>query len=270
MNRSTFVSLLFASLSLPLASLAQDADAKPMKSTSLSKTDAAYYELRAYYAAPGKLADLENRFRKHTVKLFEKHGISNVIYLTPLDNKENKLVYFVKFPNKEARGTAFKAFGEDPEWKAVVKSSEANGKLVTRITSQFFHATDFSPAITLPAAADAKRVFEMRVYTTSGDNLAALHDRFRNHTIGLFTKHGMQHYGYWELQPGEKGSESNLTYLLHHESKEACAASFAAFRADPAWIEVKTASEKKAGGSLTVPDGVTSELYKLADFSPTK
>src|SRR4029453_345490 len=45
------------------------------------------FEMRAYYAAPGKLEDLQARFRDHTVKLFEKHGMTNVGYWVPVDEK---------------------------------------------------------------------------------------------------------------------------------------------------------------------------------------
>ena len=42
--------------------------------------DERVYELRTYYAAPGKLDALNARFRDHTCKLFEKHGMTNVGY----------------------------------------------------------------------------------------------------------------------------------------------------------------------------------------------
>jgi len=59
--------------------------------------------MRTYYAAPGKLDDLLARFRDHTVKLFEKHGITNLGYWVPLTNAENKLVYLLAYPSREAR-----------------------------------------------------------------------------------------------------------------------------------------------------------------------
>lgn len=54
------------------------------------------YEMRIYTAAPGKLDALNARFKDHTMKLFEKHGITNVGYFVPLDNKDNKLIYFCR------------------------------------------------------------------------------------------------------------------------------------------------------------------------------
>src|SRR6187455_757726 len=92
--------------------------------------DGRLYEMRVYYAAPGKLDALNARFRDHTCKLFEKHGITNVAYLTPLENPENKLIYFVSYPSMEARTDSWAAFSKDPAWQAARSASEADGKLL--------------------------------------------------------------------------------------------------------------------------------------------
>jgi len=105
------------------------------------------FELRAYTAAPGKMDALNARFREHTAKLFEKHGMSNIGYWNPADLKEagNKLVYLLAFPSQEAADASWKAFRADPEWKTVQKASEQNGKLVTKVESVFLKPTDYSP-----------------------------------------------------------------------------------------------------------------------------
>ena len=230
--------------------------------------DTRCFEMRTYYAAPGKLDDLLARFRNHTVKLFEKHGMTNIGYWVPAENTDNKLVYVLAFPSREARDKSFKEFGGDPDWKAAAKASEANGKLVNRIASVFLSATDFSPEIK-PSAAES-RVFELRTYTTTPGNLDRLKARFRDHTVALFTKHGMTNLFYWTPMAGQPGADNTLVYLLAHKDADAAKASFEAFRADPIWIAAKEASEKEGGGSLTIPDGVKSEFLKAADFSPTR
>src|SRR5437667_366337 len=56
------------------------------------------YELRSYTAAPGKLDNVNARFRDHTCKLFEKHGMTNVGYWTPTKDQkgaDNTLVYLL-------------------------------------------------------------------------------------------------------------------------------------------------------------------------------
>lgn len=107
------------------------------------------YELRVYHANEGKLDDLLKRFRDHTMRLFEKHGIKNVAYWTPLDDplKGRTLFYIIAHPSREAAAANWKAFGDDPEWKRVHEESEVNGKLVDKIDSTFLALTDFSPAL---------------------------------------------------------------------------------------------------------------------------
>jgi len=62
-----------------------------------------FFEMRVYYAAPEKLGDLQARFRDHTKALFEKHGIQNLGYWLPLTNTENRLIYLLAYPSREAR-----------------------------------------------------------------------------------------------------------------------------------------------------------------------
>jgi hypothetical protein len=131
-------------------------------------------------------------------------------------------------------------------------------------------ATDYSPEIK-PRQSSPQRVFELRDYTVSEGNLANLDARFRDHTIKLFEKHGMENFGYWHPAPGKNGKQ-HLIYILAHKSKEAGADSFAAFRKDPTWVAAKEAFEKKAGGPLTEGGqaGVKSTYMVPTDYSPTK
>ncbi len=230
--------------------------------------DTRVFELRTYVTNEGKLPDLLKRFREHTCALFEKHGMENIGYWVPVDKEngaENTLIYIIAHKSRDAAKASWAAFSSDPEWKAVAKASEANGKILAQKPgSIYMTATDYSCAIKTGAAA-GERVFELRTYTTPEGKLSALHDRFRNHTMALFSKHGMTHIGYWT--PTDEGNK--LIYILAHASKEAGLKSFTDFRADPDWVKAKAESEKD--GSLTVqPDGVKSVYMKAVDFSPIK
>ena len=102
------------------------------------------FEIRTYYANKGKLDALLARFRDHTVALFKKHGITNIGYWVPTDNKENKLIYILAYPSREARGKAWKGFIADPDWKKAYKESTSEGKLVKRVVNDFLAGTNFS------------------------------------------------------------------------------------------------------------------------------
>ncbi len=224
------------------------------------------FELRTYYAAPGKLEGLEARFRDQTCKLFEKHGMVNLGYWVPAENPERKLVYLMAYPTRAARDASWKAFMDDPAWQAVWTASEREGKLVTKVEMLLLEATDYSPEIR--PVAEGPRVFELRTYTAAGGLLGALHARFRDHTLGLFKKHGITSIGYWTPSKGQPGGTNTLVYLLAHKSEDAAKEAFARFREDPAWLQARKESEEKAGGSLTVTDGVKSVFLKPTDFSP--
>jgi hypothetical protein len=231
------------------------------------KTDRVY-EMRTYWSPPGKLDDLHARFRDHTMKLFEKHGMTNVGYWVPIDNTENKLVYVLSYPSREAAKKSWKDFLADPDWQKAYKESEKNGTLVKKVDSKFLATTDYSPK--LPASIPGEHVFELRIYDTTPGNLAGLDARFKDHTIKLFEKHGMNNLVYWHMLPGQKAADDTLVYMLAHKSVDAAKASFDAFRTDPAWVAARKASEDKAGGSLTVKDGVHSTFMKATDYSPLK
>jgi hypothetical protein len=144
MNRRTLLRSVPALLLLGKTAAARRQDPLP-GSTPKSP---AVYELRVYHTYPGKLDELQTRFRDHTMRIFEKHGIKNVAYWTPTDDplKGNALFYIISHSSREAATANWKAFGEDPEWISVRDKSEANGKLVEKVDSTFMALTDFSPA----------------------------------------------------------------------------------------------------------------------------
>jgi hypothetical protein len=145
-KRRTFVQALPAATLLPPSLWAA---ASQPDNADTAQTTTAVYELRVYHAAPGKLGDLEARFREHTMKIFDRHGIKSVAYWTPLDEpeKSSTLIYILQHPSREAAAANWKAFQDDPEWKSVHEQSEANGKLVDKIDSTFLALTDFSPRL---------------------------------------------------------------------------------------------------------------------------
>src|SRR5258708_11467804 len=226
-----------------------------------------FFEMRTYYAAPGKLDNLLTRFREHTTKLFENHGMVNVGYWLPLTNSENKLIYLLAYPSREERDKSWKAFGADPVWQKGAKESERHSKLVNKVESVFLAPTDFSP-VPKQKQSEVPQLFELRTYHAAPGKLDALLARFRDHTVSLFARHGMAQFGYWVPAEKKDGAGDTLIYILAHKSREACEESFKAFRTDPEWIKAKTESE--VNGPLTIRDGVQSVLMLPTDFSPAK
>lgn len=134
----------FAAVLLLLAGFA--AGALTQHSISAQSADKVF-ELRTYTAPDGKLGDLHARFRNHTLRIFEKHGMNNVIYLSPMDPpaSTNQLTYLLAHKSREAAKASWTAFQNDPEWKKVSSESQVNGRIVAKVDSTFFTATDYSP-----------------------------------------------------------------------------------------------------------------------------
>ncbi len=106
--------------------------------------DTQVYEMRTYTANKGKLDALHQRFRNHTMSIFEKHGMRNIAYWTPNDTP-NTLVYVIAHDSMAAAEANWKAFIGDPEWQAVFADSIADGRLIQNIDSVFMTKTDYSP-----------------------------------------------------------------------------------------------------------------------------
>ena len=105
------------------------------------------FELRTYVTHPGRLAALNTRFRDHTCKLFQKHGMELIGFWTPQDEKdgkENTLVYLLAFPSRDAAKKSWAAFQADPEWTKAREESEKDGKIVEKVESVFLDPTDYS------------------------------------------------------------------------------------------------------------------------------
>lgn len=224
------------------------------------------YEIRTYFPHPGCMDRLHARFRDHTIRIFRKHGIKSIGYWTPVDDPESKLVYVVEFAGMEARTKAWDAMRDDPVWSRVRAESERDGPIVRQAISVLLKPTDYSPLIR-PTASREPRLFELRTYAAAPGKLDALHARFRDHTVRLFRKHGMQNIGYWTPVEPDRGADNLLVYLLAHKNLEAAQQSWAAFLKDPAWIAARDASEKD--GSL-LESAPKREYLKPTPYSPTR
>ena len=104
---------------------------------------------------------------------------------------------------------------------------------------------------------ESQMTYELRIYTANPGKIEALCARFRNHTVALFRKHGMESVGYWI----EDAHPDVLTYIVKHIGDPA--KNWEAFIADPDWIAAKTASE--IDGALV--ESIDSRYMTPTDFS---
>ena len=109
------------------------------------------------------------------------------------------------------------------------------------------------------------RVYELRTYTCNEGKLEALKARFRDHTIEIFKRHGMESIGYWVPQDPDK-SKTTLIYIISHASREQATKNWAEFSADPEWKKV--AADSQVNGKII--DHLESVFMDPTDFSKLK
>jgi hypothetical protein len=104
------------------------------------------FEMRTYTAHPGRLDALNARFRDHTTRIFDKHGMTNVGYWTPQEAplSENTLVYILAHDSRDSGQASWDAFRADPEWSQVAEESQRDGRIVESVDVLWLEATDYS------------------------------------------------------------------------------------------------------------------------------
>ena len=104
-------------------------------------------------------------------------------------------------------------------------------------------------ALTAGLALAQGPVYELRTYTAAEGKLEALKARFRDHTIRIFKKHGMESVGYWVPEDPDK-SRNTLIYILKHPSREEAEKHWTDFQNDPEWKKV--AADSEVSGKLVL------------------
>ncbi len=145
------------------------------------------------------------------------------------------------------------------------------GMMVTLFGAGYFLGSTGEGELVLRAeasstsVAQSAQVFELRTYTAAEGKFDDLLARFRNHTLGIFEKHGMTNVGYWTPQD-EPLSENTLIYVLAHPSREAAQENWRNFGNDPEWRQV--AEESQRDGRLVT--NVERVYLAPTDFSPIR
>jgi hypothetical protein len=258
------------------------------------RADEALYEMRVYTPEPGRRADMLKLMEGTGRKFLAIHKLDLVGAWTPTDPADERVVTLIKHADRKSCDAAWSAFQADPAWQSESKAAAIDGKMpVKGVERIFLTVNDYSPELKKEDVGN--RVFELRTYIATPNNLSALNKRFKNHTLGLFQKHGMTNVVYWSIAKAEpmpaakllnavspvgKGNAeisaelpadgNALVYFITHKSEDAAKGSFDSFGKDDAWKKARTESEQAAGGSLTAGGAVKSWFLKPTAFSPLK
>jgi hypothetical protein len=103
-------------------------------------------------------------------------------------------------------------------------------------------------------------IYEIRSYDVVPGRMPAMHARFKNHTVGLFQRHGIEVLGFWEAMIG---TTNLLHYLCRFEDLAHRERAWAAFGADPEWLRVRAESEKDG----PIVARIRNEIWRPSPYS---
>lgn len=219
------------------------------------------FELRTYTAPDGELDNLNRRFRKYSRVVFSRYQMDPMGFWIPLDNPDNHFTYILAYEDCADRDPAWEQFHADSLWNQVENITTHDGDLVTNVDSRMMKTTDFSPRFG-PSAREHERVFELRTYTAAPGKRDDLLARFRNHTMELFKRHGLENVVYWLPQD----RDDQLVYMLAFPSRFARNEAWREFDMDEEWQEAYEASRED--GPLV--KNIESVLLRPTDYSPVR
>ena len=213
------------------------------------------YELRTYEAVPGKMGALNERFSKYTVPLFQKHGIGTVGFWTNAIGTSGQLIYMLSFANMADRESKLEALRADPG-RSVYQEAETKEPLITKSSNRILSLTPYSPVPQFEFD-----VVELRIYEAMPGKLQALHDRFENHAIALFKRHGVRAVAFWTE---DVGTSNQLDWMLEYPTLGDREKAWDAFGADPQFQVAVRESERDG----PLPVRTHNTILRRTAYSP--
>ena len=107
-------------------------------------------------------------------------------------------------------------------------------------------------------------IHQLRIYEIFKNNKQGFHDRFRDHAIRIMKSYGFKIVAIWE---SENENRTEFVYLLEWPSEKAMNESWAKFKADEEWKEIKKKTAEKDGDLV---GSIQEKTLILKDYSPNK
>ena len=207
-----------------------------------------------------------DRFRETVDPVRRRLGIETLGYWTaPGTTNGGTFAYLMAAVSREELQKQEKEFGADAQFKeGYAASNQKHGETVDKI-------------VTLPLSVDATakfdfaasvkpRAFDLRVYSVLPGKLEAFRNRWRDHAVPIYERHGLHSVGWWVAEKKDADGNDQFICLLAGDGGEAIQKSIGEFHKDPEWQRVEMESEKD--GKLR--SGVDAFKLLPTDFSSIK
>lgn len=241
MKRREFMTAAGLAGLAPLSSLA-------MADTGSEGTKKDIYELRLYhFASAAKQQAFDAFLKEAAVPALNRIGIEPVGVFNPMEG--DSLDTYVLLPHKSLESIVgvVDRLGEDGAFmdagKAVL-DAPIKDAAYERFESSLLIAFDGMPKLARPSDKDT-RVFQLRIYESHSIRKGQKKIEMFNNggEIEIFRRTGLTPVFFGESVVGSK--LPNLTYMLGFDDMQSGEKAWAAFRADPGWLELKSDPQYK-------------------------
>lgn len=216
-----------------------------------------YNEWRIYTVSSNKMSGVLERFRETVEPLRRRHSITTMGYWTaPGTTNAGSFIYWLTDVSRDALKAKEMKFGQDPGFGAGnAQSNRKHGKTVDSILSIPLRPVGDENAVLQTVLKQG--AFDLRIYSIVPGKLDLFRDRWRQHAIPIYARHGLRHVGWWVAEAKDAEGHEQFVCLLTAESFDALQKGIAEFHKDPDWQRVE--KETESHGKLR--SGVTS--FKL-------
>jgi len=257
-----FLLLTLVALTAGVASAQNIRASKPVadfaRSSSVKESsDGRVYELRTYFASPGKLDDLHNRFKNHLLGFHEKHGITNIGYWVPTDNPKRMIVALVSYPSMEARDRSWSRLSADREWIQARRESEENGRILDAIREEVLSADEATDVMTL--AMNEGRGFEIHRFTAESGQGETVKARVREELNDEFGKSQVTVRFFTPTGEGNRTATTLLAFIVRPVAE-----------VDVVEFVMKRGSTPRGGLEAAKIPGQIVTTLKVTEYSPAK
>lgn len=232
--------------------------------TSAARAADSYYELRIYTVTSNKLDGVLERFRDTIEPVRRHHGITTIGYWTTSGTTNGgTFAYLMAAASQERLKKQEEAFGADARFKSGYAASNAkHGKTVDKIVSLPL-TVDATTKFDF-ASGKTARAFDVRIYSVLPGKLEAFRDRWRDHAVPIYERHGLHSLGWWVAETKDSEGHDQFVCLLVGESLPSIQQSISDFHQDAEWVRVE--KETEAHGKLR--SGVVAYRLSPTTFSP--
>ena len=103
------------------------------------------YEYRVAVATPGRMPDVNKRFREQTMQMFAKYNFRVIGFWEPVVGDTSELHYILEWDDMAHMQRTWTVFYKDPEWIEIRRVTEANGPILADVKNQVWLLSEYSP-----------------------------------------------------------------------------------------------------------------------------